>query len=184
MKTHFPKWMYDKDGKGLLVKTEEQYDALDREVWAESPAHFKDGVAFEVEEVEADPDVVVPGETPGTLAYPKWLYHSGDGRAMVVASKDAHDALVDKDAWLESPDLSAAQQANSVANAPPAGASLWETPVADVIQMLEKASLDTLEKTYHLEEQNPGKPRKTLLRELADMIEAAQKQASADADGQ
>ncbi len=191
MQGHYPKYLFKKNDKGelidKLVATEDAHLALEEKepgVWAESPELIgEDGKAIHVDDAEEAPEVPIPGVTPGAGdAYPKWLYHADGKREQVVHSKEAHDALVDKADWHESPDLSAGLQSNSVANAAPAGESLWETPVRDVLEMVKGSSLMVLEKTYTLEEQNPHGPRKTLQRELADLIETAQKASNADVD--
>lgn len=185
----YPKYLFKKTADGIvdkLVATEDAHIALEEKepgVWAEGPEHFDEaGKAVHVEDT-VEEDVIIPGVTEGTSAYPKWLYHVDGQRQQVVETKAAHDAMVDKDDWLESPDLSANLRSNSVAEKEEAGQALWETPVRDVLEMLKGATLATLEKTHALEEKNPGGPRRTLQRELADMIVDAQAAESAKVDG-
>ena len=182
MEGHYPKYVFNAAKESKLVASAAAHEALETKepgVWAESPEHFDEaGKAIYVEDV-VEESVVIPGVTAGTSPYPKWLYHP-DGRAQVIQTKDAHDALIDRDDWQESPDLTAAQQANSVAKTEAAGQALWETPVRDVLEMLKGSSLQVLEKTHAMEEQNPNGARKTLLRELADLIVEAQAAENAD----
>lgn len=184
-KIHFPKHIYVRQPDGTCkaqeVKTPEALEALDVDKWAESPADFdEDGVAIHREEVDL-PDEVVPGVTPNTEAWPKWLYHR-DGKNARVFTQDEADRLIDKADWFESPELTENFQANKAVHETerPAGESLWETKVSDVLEMLKGASLEVLERTYEMENQNPGRPRKNLLRELGVMIEAAQEQKRKD----
>lgn len=172
MRIDYPKWLYEVDGKARLVKSAAEHEALDPAKYAESPADFNErGVA--VHRAPAEPD-----EPSAGSPYPKWLYHP-DGRAGIF-TREQHDALSDRDQWVEDLAQTSALRANSVSTEAPAGAALWETPAADVLEMLAGAPLATLEKTFLLEEQNPGKPRRTLLRELSRLIEQAQKDARAE----
>lgn len=193
MQGSYPKWLFAKKKDGEGFESKEVHNAAEHEaleakqpgVWAESPEHFDEsGARLEVEDtVLEDPADAGPPSTGGeAVAYPKWLYHVDGKRAITVESKAAHDAMVDKADWLESPDLSANLQANAASNQEPAGQALWETPVRDVVEMLKGAPLVTLEKTFALEEKNPGGGRRTLLRELSEMIEEAQEAARLKAE--
>lgn len=189
MEGSYPKYLFKKDGEKViekLVATPEAHEALERAdpgLWAEGPDLF-DARGRAVHRPDPPPEASAgPASTAGEkVEYPKWLYHRDGKRAQVIETKEAHDALIDRGDWLEDLDLSAAQRANSVASSAPPGESLWETPVRDVVEMLRGASLPVLEKTFALEEKNPQAPggRRTLLRELSDMIEQAQKAANAD----
>lgn len=183
-KVQFPKYVYNKDGKDLLVKTAEQFDALDQTLWAESPAHFDaDGNKIDVAEPEDFGDLIVPGVTPGTAAYPKWLYHK-DGREILVNTAAQHEALPNKEEWQENKDFSEVAQANAVANGPHPGESLWDTPISDVLVMIEGESLEGLRRTRDLETQNTAYTggRRGLLRELDELIAAAEEAIAKDKD--
>lgn len=190
MQGSYPKTLHDKDGKDKTVQNEvehEQLEAKEPGRWAESPAHFdENGVRLEVEDtVIEDPADAGPASTGGeVVGYPKWLYHRDGKREQVVHSKEVHDALVDKDDWLEVKELSENLQSNSVTEKEHAGQSLWETPVRDVVEMLQGSSLSVLERTYAMEEKNPGGARRTLLRELSDLIEESQKAARLKAEAE
>lgn len=182
-KIQYPKYVFNQAGEAKKVASVDAHEALERAepgAWAESPEHFgADGTRLEVDETEVDDEIVVPGVTAGTQAYPKYVFHA-DGRVVRVENEAEHARLTDRENWHETPGMTAADRQNSIATEPPAGASLWETSVPDVLEMLKGAPLETLEKTFTLEEQNPGRPRKSLLRELSELIEQAQKDAQGE----